>query len=203
MKTNYQLILDQTLSNLKGVPTLLLHSCCAPCSSYVLEYLSQYFKITILYYNPNITPESEYQKRLTEVKRLVEVFKTKYPVEVVAASYEPDVYFEAVKGLEKEPERGQRCFKCYELRLTKTAEYAKKHHFDYFTTTLSISPYKNSDWINEIGLELENHYQVKYLVADFKKRNGYKRSIELSHLYHLYRQNNCGCIFSKQNKIKE
>lgn len=201
MQVNYQKILDEiiekNISNNK-VPTLLLHSCCAPCSSYVLEYLSNYFKITILYYNPNISPVEEFYKRVEEQKRLISLLKTKYPVSLIEGDYDNNLFEDAVKGLENEPERGKRCYACYELRLRQCAKIAKDRGFDYFTTTLSISPYKNSNWINEIGSKLEQDYKVNYLYADFKKKNGYKRSIELSNIYHLYRQNYCGCIYSKK-----
>lgn len=201
MKVNYQKILDEiiekNISNNK-VPTLLLHSCCAPCSSYVLEYLSNYFKITILYYNPNISPIEEFYKRVEEQKRLISLLKTKYPVSLIEGDYDNNLFEDTVKGLENEPERGKRCYACYELRLRQCAKTAKDRGFDYFTTTLSISPYKNSNWINEIGSKLEQDYKVNYLYADFKKKNGYKRSIELSNIYHLYRQNYCGCIYSKK-----
>lgn len=201
MQVNYQKILDEiiekNISNNK-VPTLLLHSCCAPCSSYVLEYLSNYFKITILYYNPNISPVEEFYKRVEEQKRLISLLKTKYPVSLIEGDYDNNLFEDTVKGLENEPERGKRCYACYELRLRQCAKTAKDRGFDYFTTTLSISPYKNSNWINEIGSKLEQDYKVNYLYADFKKKNGYKRSIELSNIYHLYRQNYCGCIYSKK-----
>lgn len=201
MQVNYQKILDEiiekNISNNK-VPTLLLHSCCAPCSSYVLEYLSNYFKITILYYNPNISPIEEFYKRVEEQKRLISLLKTKYPVSLIEGDYDNNLFEDTVKGLENEPERGKRCYACYELRLRQCAQIAKDRGFDYFTTTLSISPYKNSNWINEIGSKLEQEYKVNYLYADFKKKNGYKRSIELSNIYHLYRQNYCGCIYSKK-----
>ena len=198
---NYQLLLDEELekiSKLDYTPTLLLHACCAPCSSYVLEYLSKYFKITILYYNPNITDSDEYSKRLNEITRFINQIEYTNPVDIFDVEYNPNDYFNIVKGLEEEKEGGRRCYECYELRMKKTAEVAQQNNYDYFTTTLSISPYKNSKWINEIGSKLQNKYNVKYLYADFKKRNGYKRSIELSNKYQLYRQNYCGCIYSKK-----
>lgn len=194
------------MEKLKGkeAPRLFLHSCCAPCSSYVLEYLRQYFRITVFYYNPNISMESEYQKRVKEQKRLIESYNEQasegkwYPIEIIEGDYEPDVFFEMAKGLEQCPEGGERCFACYELRLLKTAELAVEGKFDYFTTTLSISPLKNAKKLNEIGEKLEKEYGVKWLVSDFKKRDGYKRSIELSKEYGLYRQNYCGCVYSRR-----
>ena len=201
MKINYQRELEKVLNNLDGkTPSLLIHSCCAPCSSYVLEYLSEYFNITVLYYNPNIYPEEEFLKRLKEQERLVGVMDLKNSVEVIDTGYNPNEFFDAAKGLENEAEGGARCEKCFELRLRKTAQLAKEKGFDYFTTTLSISPYKNANWINEIGCNLEKKYDIKYLYADFKKKNGYKRSLELSHEYGLYRQDYCGCIYSKQER---
>lgn len=200
---NYQKELDKTLVALameNRVPTLLLHSCCAPCSSYVLEYLSQYFKITVFYYNPNIYPPEEYDKRVEEQERFIRESNDSpnrtYPVEFIAGTYEPKAFYEAVKGLEKEPEGGERCFVCYRQRLEEAAKLAKEQGFDYFTTTLSISPMKNAAKLNEIGGELADEYGVPYLFSDFKKKNGYKRSIELSAGYGLYRQDYCGCVFS-------
>ncbi|MCM1371274.1 MAG: epoxyqueuosine reductase QueH [Clostridium sp.] len=201
MKVNYKLVLDKIIEEIKVndyVPTLLLHACCAPCSSSVLEYLSNYFKITIVYYNPNISLYEEYEKRLNEIKRLVSTMNLKYKVDIMPCDYDNDVYEDIIKGLEKEPEGGNRCLKCYRLRLQKTASLARKNKFDYFTTTLTISPYKNSKVLNEIGADLEKEYNVKYLYSDFKKNDGYKRSIELSKEYNLYRQDYCGCIYSKK-----
>lgn len=176
-------------------PRLLLHSCCGPCSSYVLEYLSDYFDITLFFYNPNIQPAEEYEKRLSAQKQLLERAKYKNPVAFLAGEYEPQRFFEAVKGLENCREGGARCEKCFELRLSKAAEIAKKGRFDYFATTLTVSPHKNAVLINEIGGRYQN-----YLPSDFKKREGYKRSIILSKEYELYRQGYCGCIFSKGEK---
>ncbi len=197
MKINYQLELEKILQkiDLNNKPSLLLHSCCGPCSSYVLEYLSKYFNITILYYNPNIDSNDEFNKRLEEQKRLIN--EMKLAIEVIDGIYNYDDFDLIIKGLENEPEGGSRCFKCYRLRLSKAAEFAKYNNFDYFGTTLSISPFKNSTKLNEIGLELEKEYGVRYLTSDFKKKNGYVRSIELSKKYHLYRQDYCGCIYSK------
>ena len=187
----------------KGLKRVLLHACCAPCSSYCIEYLSNYFEITIYYYNPNIDTDEEYDKRCNELKRFVSEFKTKYPVDVIDLGHLQEEYDREVVGLENEPERGARCLKCYELRLRKSFEYAKANNFDYITTTLTLSPLKNSKVINEIGKKLEDEYNFKYLYSDFKKKDGYKRSIVLSHEYNLYRQDYCGCKFSKKNKISD
>ena len=200
---NYQIILDETLKKLDGKKKLLLHACCAPCSSYVIEYLANYFDITILYYNPNIDTEDEFNKRLNELKRFVKEFKVKNSVEVISLGYNNEDYLKEVKGLEEEREGGARCLKCYKLRLEKSCIYAKKNNFDYFTTTLTISPLKNSKILNEIGQELEKVYNMPYLYSDFKKREGYKRSIVLSHEYNLYRQDYCGCKYSKKCDINE
>lgn len=200
---NYQKELDKLLIKLKKeerVPTLLLHCCCAPCSSYVLEYLSEYFKITVFFYNPNIDPESEYTKRILELQRLIDSMNLKHPVSFIAGQYDSERFYEMAKGLETVKEGGERCFKCYELRLREAAEIAKEGEFEYFTTTLSISPHKNAQKLNEIGQRLGEEYGIEYLLSDFKKKNGYKRSIELSEEYGLYRQNYCGCVFSKANK---
>ena len=197
---NYQKELDKTITGLVAqgcVPTLLLHACCAPCSSYVLEYLSEYFRITVLYYNPNISPRAEYDTRAEELKRLIGEMTFKYPVNLIVGEYEPEIFYQMAKGMEELPEGGERCFHCYEQRLSYTAKLAKEQGFDYFTTTLSISPLKNAAKLNEIGLTLEKECGVPYLVSDFKKRNGYKRSVELSAEHNLYRQNYCGCIFSR------
>ncbi|MCD7827161.1 MAG: epoxyqueuosine reductase QueH [Clostridiales bacterium] len=206
-RINYQLLLDKTIEDILKSgerPSLLLHACCAPCSSYVLEYLSSVFNITLFYYNPNISPESEYEFRVREVQRLLDEMKLKNNVFFSEGVYEPDKFYEMAKGLELLPEGGERCFKCYRLRLSEAAEYAEKNGFDYFTTTLSISPYKNADKLNEIGSELAKEHGVKYLYSDFKKKNGYKRSIELSEKYSLYRQNYCGCVYSYETmKRKE
>jgi len=190
---NYQVELDKIIKSLNYRPKLLMHSCCAPCSSYCITYLKDYFDITILYYNPNIEPFEEYYKRKEEQKRLCEILG----VDIMDCDYDNESFRKMVIGLENEKEGGFRCFKCYELRLRKTAELAK--NFDYFTTTLTVSPYKNSNKINEIGLKLESEYGIKYLVSDFKKKEGYKKSIELSKKYNLYRQNFCGCVYSKKS----
>ena len=197
---NYQSKLENIIMENQAknqIPTLLLHVCCAPCSSYVLEYLSKYFKITILYYNPNISPFKEYQKRKQEVKRLLQEFKPQNPISFLDCDYDFEKFKTISKGLEKEKEGGTRCIACYYLRMEKAAIYAKQLHFDYFTTTLSISPYKNAQKLNELGEKLALKYSISYLYADFKKKNGYKRSIELSKQYNLYRQDYCGCIYSK------
>lgn len=204
-KINYQKKLDQILNRLEEtgeVPKLLLHSCCAPCSSYVLEYLSHYFEITVFYYNPNIYPPEEYQKRVEEQRRFISAREGGYPVSFVAGKYDTDTFYAMAKGREDLPEGGERCYDCYRLRLEETARYAKEQGFDYFTTTLSISPYKNAEWLNEIGNTLGGQYGVSYLVSDFKKKNGYKRSIALSAEYGLYRQDYCGCVYSKLAREK-
>ena len=210
-KRNYQKELDKLIEALSvkceaGVPHLFLHSCCAPCSSYVLEYLSPYFQITVFYYNPNITASPEYFKRVEEQKRLIALLNTKeghYPIQVVEGDYRPEVFLEMSKGLENCPEGGERCFGCYRLRLEETAKRAVEYEADYFATTLTISPLKNAEKLNEIGEELATQYQVPWLPSDFKKKNGYKRSIELSAEYELYRQDYCGCAFSKAERERQ
>ena len=200
---NYQKELDKLLDTLTKegrVPRLLLHSCCAPCSSYVLEYLSNYFEITVFYYNPNIYPETEYTKRILEQQKLIDDMNFKYPVSFVAGEYEKEKFYEMARGLEEVKEGGSRCMKCYELRLRETAEIAKAGEYDYFTTTLSISPLKNAAKLNEIGQRLGKEYGVEHLISDFKKKNGYKRSTELSKIYGLYRQDYCGCEFSQRQR---
>lgn len=200
---NYQLELEKTLKQIEGTkPKLLLHVCCAPCSSYVLTYLCDYFDITILYYNPNISPIEEYNKRLNEAKRLIKELN-KDNIHIMECDYENEEFEKIAKGLEDAPEGGIRCRKCYKLRIEKAAQFAKENNFDYFTTTLTISPLKNSQVLNEIGRELEEKYNIKYLYSDFKKREGYKTSIILSKKYNLYRQNYCGCIYSKKRIIDE
>lgn len=198
---NYQKELDKIITYLTQngeVPSLLLHCCCAPCSSYTLEYLSQYFNITVYYYNPNIAPAEEYHKRVEELKRLISEMHPVHPIHYEAAPYDPSVFYSAVRGLEKEPEGGARCFVCYRLRLEESAKLARAKGFDYYTTTLTISPLKNAAKLNEIGEELSGIYGVKHLPSDFKKRGGYQRSIVLSKEHNLYRQNYCGCVFSKR-----
>lgn len=198
---NYQRELNQTIERLvkEGqVPRLLLHSCCAPCSSYVLEYLSEYFSITVFYYNPNIFPAEEYEKRVKEQEALIEKLPAKHRISFLEGPYEQERFFEMAKGLERVPEGGERCFRCYHLRLLEAAQMARAGGFDYFTTTLSISPLKNVHKLNEIGEKLAREYGVAYLNSDFKKRDGYKRSIELSKEYGLYRQDYCGCVYSRR-----
>lgn len=205
-KINYQKELDKLLKKLeeeKRTPTLLLHSCCAPCSSYVLEYLSDYFKITVFYYNPNIYPESEYTKRIVEQQKLIRDMRFRNPVSFLAGKYEKERFYALARGLEDVKEGGARCMKCYELRLEETAEMAAEGGFEYFTTTLSISPMKNAQKLNEIGQRIGAKYGMKYLLSDFKKKNGYKRSVELSGVYGLYRQDYCGCEFSMRQREKE
>lgn len=197
-KINYQKETDSVIESLNGtVPTLLLHSCCAPCSSYTLEYLSRYFSITVFYFNPNISPKAEFDKRFAEQKRLIEALPSENKISLICGDYNYDEFLNIARGYESVPEGGERCFRCYRMRLEKTAKLAKQNGFDYFCTTLSISPLKNSQKINEIGFDVAEKYGVKWLPSDFKKREGYKRSIELSREYDLYRQNFCGCVFSK------
>lgn len=200
-KQNYSIILEETIKKNEkaGIrPTLLLHACCAPCSSYVLEYLSKSFDITLLFYNPNISPEEEYIFRKNELIRLTNEMPLPTKIEVITEEYDASEFYSMANGLEDLPEGGERCKKCYRLRLARAAEIAKRLGFDYFTTTLSISPYKNAEWLNTIGCEEGEARGVKYLFSDFKKKNGYKRSCELSEEYRLYRQNYCGCEFSKK-----
>lgn len=203
MEKNFDKWLDERIEEhvKKGeVPIILLHSCCAPCSSYVISYLSDYFKITIFYYNPNISPKEEYDKRKKEQIRLLQEIDTKYPVTIMDCDYDNDLYEEAIHGLEMEPERGKRCDVCFQLRLEETAKKASLEKFDYFGTTLTVSPYKNAVLINQIGKNLEEKYGVSFLISDFKKKDGYKKSIELSKKYHLYRQDYCGCKYSKRER---
>ncbi len=199
---NYQKKLDELIEKLKkdnAKPTLLLHACCAPCSSYCLEYLSKTFDVTVLFYNPNIESEMEFNKRVDELIRFIDECRSIEGVNLEILDYDNSEFYNAVEGLEDAQEGGVRCFKCYELRLRKTAEYAKEHKFEYVTTTLTISPHKNSDKINEIGVKVAEEHGLKYLLSDFKKNDGFKRSIELSKEYDLYRQSFCGCEFSKRD----
>ena len=195
---NYQKELEKLIEGQQKagrVPRLFLHACCAPCSSYVLEYLSRFFSVTVFFYNPNISPKEEYEKRVSEIQRLISEMEFVHPVAFVEG--------EMARGLEDVPEGGERCFRCYRLRMEEAARLAEQGGYDYFTTTLSISPLKNAGKINEIGQELSQIYKVEHLPSDFKKKNGYKRSIELSHEYGLYRQNYCGCVFSKRESMEK
>lgn len=202
-KRNYAKEQNAILERLAGEkkrPRLLLHACCAPCSSAVLERIARHFDLTVLFYNPNIFPAGEFDKRFAELERLVNELPEAQDVSVVRAAYTPEEFFHAVRGLEQIPEGGERCFKCYALRLECAAKYAAEHGFEYFTTTLSISPLKNAEKLNELGEKMGERYGVKHLPSDFKKQEGYKRSIELSKKYSLYRQDFCGCVFSKQER---
>lgn len=205
MNRNYQKELEKIIEENRRsnkIPSLFLHSCCAPCSSYVLEYLSHFFSITVFYYNPNISPKEEYEHRVEEIRRLIGEMEFVHPVKFVEDRYEPKEFFDMAKGLEDVPEGGERCFRCYRLRMEEAAKLAKEGGYDYFATTLTISPLKNAGKLNEIGEELEGIYKVSHLPSDFKKKNGYKRSIELSHEHGLYRQNYCGCVFSKREAME-
>ena len=203
---NYQREMEQVISRNEKegkIPRLLLHSCCAPCSSYVIEYLSQYFAITVFYYNPNITEAAEYQKRVVEQKRLLSTVQYPHPVTFTEGEYDPARFWALSKGKEDLPEGGERCRECYRLRLEETARQAAGRKPDFFCSTLSVSPHKRADWLNEIGEELAKEYGVPWLPSDFKKKGGYQRSIVLSHQYDLYRQNYCGCVFSRQQAQKK
>ena len=197
MKENYSVKCENILNNLDSKKKLLLHSCCGPCSSYVISYLTNYFDITILYYNPNIYPYDEYLKRKQEQIKLINEIDCSNNLDIMDCDYDNDLYEKCIIGLENEPERGNRCMVCYNLRMEKTAKMAKECNYDYFCTTLSVSPYKNSEWINKIGEKLQNKYNINWLYSDFKKKDGYKQSISLSKKYNLYRQDYCGCIYSK------
>lgn len=200
MEKTYAKLCLEELKNITPNKSILLHSCCAPCSSYVITFLAPYFNITILYYNPNIFPKNEYLKRKEEQIRLINSLKTPNKVDILDCDYDNEIYEKQIKGYENCPERGARCNICFKLRLEKTAELAKKNNYDYFCSTLTVSPYKNAKLINEIGNELAKKYQIKWLYSDFKKNDGYKKSIELSKKYNLYRQNYCGCIYSKKEQ---
>ena len=203
VKINYQKELDKLIAEFEKegrVPSLLLHSCCGPCSSYCIEYLSQFFNITVFYYNPNIYPDEEYYLRVKEQQRFINQFPTKHKVSFIEGDYDTDSFYSIAKGLENEPEKGARCHKCYELRLTRTAEVAKEKGFDFFTTTLTISPMKDSQLLNEIGLKVADKVGVNWLVSDFKKKEGYKRSTEISKEYDMYRQDYCGCVYSYRDR---
>lgn len=196
---NYDNEMEKVIKELKFVPKLLLHSCCAPCSSAVITKLKDYFDITVIYYNPNIEPYEEYIKRKEEQKRLITLLDSKNKIDFIDCDYDNNKYHELVRGHEEDPERGSRCYICYSQRMEYTAKKAKENNYDFFGTTLSVSPYKISRWINEIGYDLSNKYNVRYLPSDFKKKDGYKKSIELSKKYNLYRQNYCGCIYSQKH----
>lgn len=203
---NYNKVMEQIIASncdKEYIPNLLLHSCCAPCSSHVIDTLSPFFNITVLYYNPNIEPYEEYEKRKEEEKRFLKSYKAKNKLDILDVSYDNDLYHKTIKGLEKIKEGGERCFKCYYLRMAKTAEMAKDNNFDYFATTLTVSPLKNSNKINEIGQLLSEKYDIPYLYSDFKKKEGYKHSIEMSKEYGLYRQDYCGCIYSKLERMEK
>ena len=205
-KENYHLKMQEMIKKYcsdNRVPKLLLHSCCAPCSSYCLELLSQYFEVTVFYYNPNIYPPEEYTMRVEEQERFVEEFPAKHKISFVEGSYDTDMFYAMTKGMEHLKEGSERCFACYELRLRESAAYAKDKGYDFFTTTLSISPLKNAQKLNEIGKNLEEEYGVSYLYSDFKKQNGYKRSTEISNEYDMYRQYYCGCVYSKKQRDDE
>lgn len=198
-KINYQKELDKLIIKFTEegqVPSLLLHSCCAPCSSYCIEYLSQFFYVTVFYYNPNIYPDEEYYHRVKEQQRFIKEFPTKYPVKFIEGDYDKNSFYEIAKGLEKEPEKGKRCHRCYDLRLRRTAAVAKEKGFDFFSTTLTISPMKDSQVLNEIGASIGKELGINWLYSDFKKREGYKRSTEISREYDMYRQDYCGCVYS-------
>lgn len=201
MRENYSQQLSKLIEKLQKegrTPHLLLHACCAPCSSHCLEYLSRYFRITVFYYNPNISPKEEYALRIEEIKRFIKEFKAENEITLIEGKYEPERFFQVVKGLEQEPEGGKRCEQCFKLRLSEAAKLAKELNADYYTTTLSISPLKNAELLNKIGKEEGDAIGVTHLPSDFKKKGGYARSIELSKEYNLYRQNFCGCIYSLQ-----
>lgn len=203
MTEPYYKLCQKELDNINSPKKILLHSCCAPCSSHVITFLTKYFDITILYYNPNISPIEEYNKRKDEQIRLIKNIETINKINIIDCDYDNDIYEEKIKGYESCPERGARCTICFRLRLEKTAILAKENNFDYFCSTLTVSPYKNASLINEIGQESAKKYDIKWLYSDFKKSDGYKKSIELSKKYNLYRQDYCGCIYSKREKIND
>ncbi len=206
MKQNYQKQLEETLQRLQAAgerPVLVLHCCCAPCSTYVLQYLNQYFQIKILFYNPNISPKTEYARRLKELRSLLEQMGLETEIPVIEEDYRPEAFYQSVRGLEEEPEGGARCEKCFALRLRQAAEQAKALGADYFTTTLTISPHKNAALLNEIGQMLGERYGIPYLCSDFKKKDGFKQSLLLSAQYDLYRQDYCGCVFSKNERERQ
>ncbi|MCR5416801.1 MAG: epoxyqueuosine reductase QueH [Pseudobutyrivibrio sp.] len=205
-KINYQKELDNLINNITKegqVPSLLLHSCCGPCSSYCIEYLSQYFSITVYYYNPNIYPDEEYYTRVKEQQKFIDSFPAVHPVSFIEGDYDKPRFYDIAKGLEQEPEKGARCHKCYDLRLRRTAEVAKEKGFDFFSTTLTISPMKDSQVLNQIGQKIAEEVGIDWLPSDFKKKNGYKRSTELSKEYDMYRQDYCGCVYSYRDRQLE
>lgn len=203
MKTDYNQVMIDTIQSLNYVPKLLLHSCCGPCSTQVISRLTPFFDITVLYYNPNIEPQEEYEKRKQEQIKFIRQFKSVNKLDFMDCDYDHESFIKMAIGLEKEPEGGKRCHQCYELRLAKTAKLAQEHHYDYFGTTLTVSPYKNSQIINSIGDKISQEYLINYLFSDFKKENGYLKSIELSKEYELYRQNYCGCHYSNNLKKED
>ena len=196
MKTNYNLVMKDIISNLEGVPKLLLHSCCGPCSTTVISILSNYFYVDVIYYNPNIEPEEEYIKRKNEQIKFINEFKGKYPVKFIDADYDNEEFMIDLHPLKDEKEGGARCSICISKRMEYTAKKAKELGYDYFATTLTVSPHKNSELINRVGKHLEEEYNIKYLYSDFKKEDGYLKSIKYSKEYDLYRQNYCGCRYS-------
>lgn len=203
-RINYQKEMEKIIARhdrAGEVPTVLLHSCCGPCSSAVMERLTSHFEVTVFYFNPNIYPEEEYWHRIREQERLISLFPAVHPIHFLAGEYHPEDFYEMAKGYERAPEGGERCFRCYRQRLTATARAAKEGNFDYFTTTLSVSPMKDSQKLNAIGGEVAEEWQVNYLFSDFKKKNGYQRSVELSAQYGMYRQNYCGCVFSLRHDL--
>ena len=203
MKLNYQIEMERELARIAESghrPRLLLHSCCAPCSSYVLEYLNSAFDIDVYYYNPNIAPREEFERRVEELNRLVDQLPHRGEMRVIRGSYDADAFMDMCRGHEGDPEGGERCERCFRMRLGATAKLAAERDSDYFTTTLTISPLKNAQLLNEIGGALAERVGVPWLFSDFKKKNGYKRSCELSALYGLYRQDYCGCVFSKRDR---
>ena len=205
-KINYQKELDKLIAEFEKegqVPSLLLHSCCGPCSSYCIEYLSQFFSITVFYYNPNIYPDEEYYHRVKEQQRFINEFPAKHKVSFIEGDYDTDRFYEMAKGLENEPEKGARCHKCYDLRLRRTAEVALEKGFDFFTTTLTISPMKDSQILNEIGFSIAKELGARWLPSDFKKKEGYKRSTELSREYNMYRQDYCDCVYSYRDRQQQ
>ena len=203
MSNNYQTAMEALIAEADAagrVQRLLLHSCCGPCSTYCIRCLAEHFSVTVFYYNPNIYPPEEYQMRAAEQERFIREYPTRYPVDFVEGAYDSGRFYEMAQGLEDVPEGGERCFLCYELRLREAAEYARREGFDFFTTTLSISPLKNAEKLNEIGRALQEEYGVRYLFSDFKKKDGYRQSTEIAGAYHMYRQYYCGCEFSKRDR---